>query len=104
MSSPTREEVEQCLDKYAVPADNRIRSLVSALLDENERQADVVEAVREALEEGATLYPEIRYRKPTHGTCCTCQGCGQPNEFANECACASNEIHKALAWLDGDDE
>ncbi len=31
-----------------------------------------------------------RKRKPTHGTCCTCQECGYPNDV--DCECERNRI------------
>jgi len=34
------------------------------------------------------------WRRPTHGTCCTCQTCGWPNDW--ECKCGySSDIEKA---------
>lgn len=33
---------------------------------------------------------EEKKRKPTHGTCCTCQDCGYPNDY--ECECARNKV------------
>lgn len=35
------------------------------------------------------------WRKPTHGTCCTCQTCGWPND--NDCQCGYSE-DIARAW------
>lgn len=34
-----------------------------------------------------------RIRTPTHGTCCTCQGCGQSHE---DCRCSEDELEDAL--------
>jgi uncharacterized small protein (DUF1192 family) len=76
-------------------------SFYEELLSEHRRALKVVEAAREALDECAQLSDKVEYRKPTHGTCCTCQGCGQPNEHPSECRCASNKLHEALAELEG---
>jgi len=35
-------------------------------------------------------------RKPTHGTCCTCQKCGYSNTDGDECYCASNELNALI--------
>ena len=35
------------------------------------------------------------FRKPTHGTCCTCQTCGHPNDSA--CQCGYSEYIE-MAW------
>jgi len=38
-------------------------------------------------------------RKPTHGSCCTCQDCGY---YHDECVCDDNEIIKAIKKLEKD--
>jgi len=37
-----------------------------------------------------------KFRKPTHGTCCTCQDCGW---YHDECICGDNEIIEAIKKL-----
>lgn len=41
----------------------------------------------------AEAYKWRRIRTPTHGTCCTCQGCGQSHE---DCKCSEEELEDAL--------
>jgi len=42
-------------------------------------------------------YELIKTRKPTHGTCCTCQNCG---EGYDDCICDHNEVLGKLLNLD----
>jgi len=37
------------------------------------------------------------HRKPTHGSCCTCQDCGY---YHDECVCGDNEIITAIKNLE----
>ena len=37
------------------------------------------------------------FRKPTHGSCCTCQYCGY---YHDQCACGDNEIITAIKNLE----
>ena len=37
------------------------------------------------------------FRKPTHGSCCTCQYCGY---YYDQCACGDNEIITAIKNLE----
>ncbi len=48
------------------------------------RDLVVREAIREAREE---LLKGVTMRKPTHGSCCTCQTCGFEYD---DCSCAEN--------------
>lgn len=42
-----------------------------------------------------------RVKKPTHGTCCTCQTCGYANDDGADCECIRNKIISDLqAWID----
>ena len=41
----------------------------------------------------------IPFRKPTHGTCCTCQICGHPNDAACQCG-YSDDIQMAYAIIE----
>lgn len=36
-------------------------------------------------------------RKPTHGSCCTCQDCGH---YSDECICTHNEVIHALTIME----
>ena len=40
-----------------------------------------------------------KMRKPTHGTCCTCQECGQPHD---ECMCRDMENFKLVKQVWGE--
>ncbi len=51
------------------------------------RLRDVIEILKEYSDLMDLKYREIR--KPTHGTCCTCQDCGHDHD---ECVCNHNEI------------
>lgn len=53
------------------------RRLESLLLSEREKLGEQIKAMK-------------KIRKPTHGTCCTCQTCGVDNEYT--CDCPKNEV------------
>lgn len=36
-----------------------------------------------------------KFRKPTHGNCCTCQRCGRDHESCNDCPCEFGEYEDA---------
>ncbi len=43
------------------------------------------------IKEGHLISKEVlEFRKPTHGTCCTCQKCGWANDGI--CACENNRV------------
>jgi len=56
-------------------------------LESTIKMTDVIDILEEYSE--LKSFRHIETRKPTHGSCCTCQNCGFDND---ECVCLSNEI------------
>jgi len=83
MTTPTREEVgnwKYIADKYnEYPDYTQLDDLFVAYL----AQAEELEAARKEAQKWR------RIRKPTHGTCCTCQRCGLDHDT---CRCDLDEV------------
>jgi len=56
--------------------------------------SDILPILEEFCELDGDKYKETR--KPTHGSCCTCQDCGHDHD---SCVCNHNEIVKLLSLL-----
>ena len=63
------------------------------LLDEDAAVQLVCDACERLAQENARLTADVqkwrRIRTPTHGSCCTCQACGQ---FYDDCRCDLDEV------------
>ena len=80
----TKEGWEEVVDKlWAKDDEPRLRDFIipyihsTILPQERKRVVEIIEGMK-------------RIRKPTHGTCCTCQTCGGDNEY--ECDCPRNKL------------
>lgn len=96
MNTPTRGEVETfiaVLPKVSVQMieEDWVLALAKAYLAQEEE-------LREAIKEAAKWR---RIRKPTHGSCCTCQGCGLHHD---ECRCDLEEVCDELDQLKAENQ
>lgn len=99
MIKPTREEVEKWkyesahspLHDHAFENHNRLIYLADAYFAQGE---ELEQAVKEAAK-------WRRIRKPTHGPCCTCQGCGLHHD---ECRCDLDEVCDELDQLKAENQ
>ena len=113
---PTREEVKEAIENIKLAISDthtgriqNIRASVqvalkvleahsSGTLIEARTEGEIDNIVKEWLLKLEIINTtEIKeHRKPTHGSCCTCQECGY---FYDDCVCENNKILKEIADL-----